>query len=239
MIIAVIPARGGSKRIPGKNTKMFCGKPIIQYSIDAARDSGVFDRIVVSTDSEEIADVARNCGADVPFIRPEELSGDYTTTAPVLAHAIQHLQKAGNPIEFACGIYATAPFVQASDLRDGLATLIRTSANVVIPVTTFDFPIYRGIGLAHDGKMKLLWPHLLKSWEQHEVTRSNDLPEAYHDVGQFYWLRAASFVRDVRLWGAETRAMVIPRKLVVDIDTPEDWEVAELKFSALRASGVT
>ncbi len=233
MIVAIIPARGGSKRIPQKNIRKFCGAPIIKYSIDAARDSGVFDRIIVSTDCDKIAEVAINCGAEVPFRRPIELSDDHTPTAPVLTHAIQQLQQSGANLEFACGIYPTAPLLQSEHLGEGLRMIKATGAKVVIPVTSFDYPIYRGVGISDAGALELLWPQRLTTWEQHEVTRSNDLPEAFHDVGQFYWLRVDAFLRDGRLWGPDTRALVIPRKFVVDIDTPEDWEIAELKRSAL------
>ncbi len=235
MIIAVIPARGGSKRIPGKNIRSFCGRPIIEYSIAAAQESSVFDRIVVSTDCPQIAEVAKECGAEVPFTRPKELSDDFTSTAPVIAYAAEQLQLAGDPVEFICGIYPTAPFLRVDDLRDGLATLRDSDAESVIPVTTYDFTIYRGVGILESGDLELLWPDMLRNWREHETTRSNDLPEAYHDVGQFYWLRASSFLRGPRLWWPNTRPLIVPRKYAVDIDTPEDWEIAELKFNALNS----
>ena len=238
MIAAVIPARGGSQRIPGKNVREFCGQPIIKYVIDAAKASGVFDQVVVSTDCPKIADVARNCGADVPFMRPAELADNFTATAPVLRHAIKELSNSEHELEYVCGIYPTAPFVQPEHLRSGLATLRKTGAKVVIPVTTFDFTIFRGVGISSNGEMTLLWPELLKTWDEHETTRSNDLPEAYHDAGQFYWLHADRFAKNATLWGPETRPMVISRKFVVDIDTPEDWDVAELKQKALILNGV-
>ena len=239
MIVAVIPARGGSQRIPGKNIRDFCGQPIMKYAIDAAKSSDIFDQVIVSTDCPKIADVARKCGADVPFMRPAELADNFTTTAPVLRHAIQELSKSGQTLEYVCGIYPTAPFVQPEHLRTGLATLRQTGAKVVIPVTTFDFPIFRGVGISSNGEMTLLWRDILKNWNEHETTRSNDLPEAYHDAGQFYWLHADRFEKDATIWGAETRPMVISRKFVVDIDTSEDWEVAELRHRALALGELT
>jgi len=220
MIVAVIPARGGSKRIPGKNCRSFCGKPIIEYSIDAARQSSVFDRIIVSTDSEAIADVARKCGAEVPFLRPAELSDDHTPTIPVIRHAVKWLSENDQPVEFACCIYATAPFVQCADLVTGLNELKNAAGSeFAFPVTTFPFPIFRALTITDD-QVDMIWP-------QHELTRSQDLTEAWHDAGQFYWGTAAAWMTANGIFSANCRPIRIPRWRVQDIDTIEDWARAE------------
>ena len=227
MIIAVIPARGGSKRIPGKNTKMFCGKPIIQYAIDAASNAGVFDRIIVSTDSEEIGEVAERCGAEVPFRRPPELSDDHTTTVPVIRHAVECLASPKDPVEYACCIYATAPFVNSEDVQKGLE-LLRSdrSADYAFPITTFPFPIFRSLRI-EDGRVEMFYP-------EHQSTRSQDLPEAWHDAGQFYWGTRSAWTTAKGIFSSASVGIPIPRHRVQDIDTDEDWLRAELMFDALR-----
>ena len=228
--VAIIPARGGSKRIPKKNIKSFNGRPMIQYPIECARVSGIFDEIIVSTDSQEIANVAISAGAKVPFLRPKELADDFTPTAPVLVHAIKELEKTGIEIDFLCCIYATAVFVQPEHLKKGYETITSTGASSVFSVTTFDFPIFRALKINNRGCLEMLWP-------EHELTRSNDLPEVYHDAGQFYWLKKDEFLKNQKIYTLDARPVIIPRKFVEDIDTPEDWEAAEIKFKVMFQGG--
>lgn len=230
MNVAVIPARGGSKRVPNKNMKLFAGKPIIAYSIEAAQQSGVFDRIIVSTDSEEIARVAREYGAETPFLRPAELSDDFTPTAPVMLHALEWLRESGFHPEYLCCIYATAPFVRPEYIRQGLDLVMREGVTSAFSVTTFPFPIFRALRITESGAVKMYWP-------EYELTRSNDLEEAYHDAGQFYWVDCPLFRREQKMYGSHSLPVVLPRYLVQDIDTPEDWETAEKMFEAMDGSG--
>ncbi len=230
MNIAIIPARGGSKRIPGKNIKNFCGRPMIAWPISAARDSGIFDQIIVSTDSEEIAAVAREWGAQTPFLRPAELSDDFTPTAPVLLHALEVLAKEGIEPEHICCIYPTAPFVQPEYLRHGLDEIRSHHAPGALGVTTFDFPILRAFQQCADGSVAFHWP-------EYELTRSQDLPEFLHDAGQFYWLDTACFLEQKRAIMPGVRPVILPRERTLDIDTPEDWNMAELMGRMLLTKG--
>lgn len=225
MKLAVIPARGGSKRIPRKNIKPFCGKPMIAWPIEAARASGCFNRIVVSTDDEEIAEVARNCGAETPFLRPAELSDDHTGTIPVIAHAIAWQQARGESPSEVCCIYATAPFVRAEDLRSGLDVLARTACDYAFSVTSYAFPIQRAVRITGQGRIEMFHP-------EHFNTRSQDLEEAFHDAGQFYWGRAAAWLAHKPIFSIDAAPVILPRHRVQDIDTPEDWERAEWLFKA-------
>lgn len=227
MRVAIIPARGGSKRIPRKNIKLFSGLPIIAYSIKAAQESGLFDRIIVTTDDEEIANVARNYGAETPFIRPKELSDDHTATIPVIAHAIQTLQTNGDVIDAACCIYATAPFIRAEDIQSAYNTLITYHKQYAFPVTTFPFPIQRGVKRDKEGNIKMFYP-------EHFATRSQDLEEAYHDVGQFYWGTAEGWLSNTPIFSDAATTIVLPRHLVQDIDTLEDWSRAELMYKVIQ-----
>ncbi|MFH1019058.1 MAG: pseudaminic acid cytidylyltransferase [Pseudomonadota bacterium] len=227
MNVAIIPARGGSKRIPGKNVKPFAGKPIIVWSIEAAQSAGIFDRIIVTTDSEEIALVARQYGAETPFVRPPELSGDHTPTAPVIAHCLEWLIEQGSPAQYACCIYATAPFVRAHFLKQGYELLVTRKVSSVFSVTSFPFPIFRAMRIGDNGHLSMFWP-------EHELTRSQDLPEAVHDAGQFYWLDCEVFLKSGRVYGNDALPVILPRYLVQDIDTLEDWQTAEYMFSALQ-----
>lgn len=228
MKVAVIPARGGSKRIPRKNIRAFLGRPIVAYSIAAAERSGVCDRILVSTDDAEIAETARALGAETPFLRPPELSDDRTGTAAVVKHALEWLDRAGAPADFACCIYATAPFVRAEDIADGLRRLEASSQAFAFSVTSFPFPIQRALRLAGDGVLP---------FEPAEAeTRSQDLEEAYHDAGQFYWGRAAAWLADTPLFAPTSIPVVLPRHRVQDIDTEEDWLRAEHMYRALAAA---
>ena len=227
MIVAIIPARGGSKRIPNKNIKLFAGHPIISYSINAAQKSRLFDRIIVSTDSEEIVKVAKSYGAEVPFIRPSELADDLTGTAPVLLHALNWLDDHGYTTDYFCCIYATAPFIQAVYIKKGFDLIKDKDAVTAFSVTTFPSPIFRALKIDENGHMKMFWP-------EHENSRSNDLPEAYHDAGQFYWGNTEKFVRGKTFFSSDAVPVVLPRYLVQDIDTPEDWETAEKMYSVLQ-----
>lgn len=228
MRLAVIPARGGSKRIPRKNIKVFAGRPIIAWSIAAARDSGCFDRIIVSTDDREIADIARDAGADVSFLRPSELADDHTGTMAVVAHAIRWHVDAGQAPDPVCCLYATAPFVRAEDLRRGREVLDRSGADFAFSVTRYAFPIQRALHVDADGRVEMFQP-------EHFKTRSQDLEEAFHDAGQFYWGRAAAWCAGGSLFGPAARAVLLPQDRVQDIDTPEDWARAERMFRAMQA----
>jgi N-acylneuraminate cytidylyltransferase len=227
MRLAVIPARGGSKRIPRKNIKSFCGKPMIAWSIEEAQKSGCFDRIIVSTDDAEIADVAVSCGADVPFMRPPELSDDHTTTIPVIAHAVAWQRSHGELPTQVCCIYATAPFILADDLRQGCAVLEQGDCDYVFSVTRYAAPIQRAIRITSVGRVEMFSP-------EHINTRSQDLEEAYHDAGQFYWGRAEAWLLGRPIFSHDAMPLIIARYRVQDIDTPEDWQRAALMFDAIR-----
>lgn len=227
-VVAVIPARGGSKRIPGKNIKPFCGQPIIAWSIQAALASGCFDRVIVSTDDDRIAEVAEAQGAEVPFRRPAALANDHATTVPVIAHALEWLAAAGTPTALACCLYATAPFVRGEDLRQGHGRLMESGSDFVFPVTSYAFPIQRALRLDHDQRVAMFQP-------AHFNTRSQDLEPAFHDAGQFYWGRAEAWRQGRVMFGPGSVAMRLPRYRVQDIDTPEDWRRAEALFRVLQA----
>ncbi len=229
MKVAIIPARGGSKRIPGKNIRNFSGKPIIAYSIEMAKKTNLFDLIIVSTDSPEIKEIAIEYGAEVPFIRPDYLSDDITPTAPVLEHAVKELELLGIKIEDFCCIYPTAPFISDRYIKEGYNVLKEKECSVVFSVTTFDFTIYRAVEICEDGRVEMINP-------EHKLTRSQDLLEAYHDAGQFYWFNKNKFINNPTLLPDDCYPVVLPRKLVQDIDTLEDWEVAEYMFKAQELS---
>jgi pseudaminic acid cytidylyltransferase len=226
MKVAIIPARGGSKRIPRKNIKNFNGKPIIAWSIEAAIRSRCFDQIVVSTDDDEIAKIAIQYGSSVPFIRPAELSCDHTTTTPVIAHAIDWLQTYKSKVEFACCIYATAPLLQSDDIRKGLKSMQDNDSNYAFAVTNFQFPIQRALKIQPAGGVQMFNDAFLS-------TRSQDLEPAYHDAGQFYWGKAEAWLNQSPVYDLNSIPIVIPHYRVQDIDTPEDWIRAELLAKAL------
>ncbi|MDB4638756.1 pseudaminic acid cytidylyltransferase [bacterium] len=227
MKVALIPARGGSKRIPRKNIRSFRGRPMIAWSIAAAHDSGCFDRIVVSTDDKEIADVALRYGAEVPFFRPGYLADDKATTQAVVLHALQWCEQNSVSVEALCCLYATAPFVQPSDLAEA-AGLLETSSpqSFVFTATSFPFPIQRAIRINMDGCSVMFQP-------EHFNTRSQDLEEAYHDAGQFYWARPSAWASSSNLF-EEGRPLLLPRWRVQDIDTEEDWRRAEILHRLLE-----
>ena len=222
--IAIIPARGGSKRIPRKNVREFCGKPMIAWSIDAARESELFERILVSTDDQEIAEVARSCGAEVPFLRPSQLSDDHTGTTAVIAHAVEWLAEHDQCPEHVCCIYATAPFLNAEDLRQGLELLSSGDWSYVFSATDFAAPVFRAFQAGAEG-LKMLYP-------EHEMTRSQDLPDVLHDAAQFYWGRKDAWLQQRSMFAADSTVVRLPRWRVQDIDTPGDWARAE---SMMRA----
>ena len=228
--VAVIPARGGSKRIPRKNIREFAGKPIIAYSIEAALKSQLFDRIIVSTDDEEIASVSQHYGAEVPFMRPAELSDDYTGTNAVTKHALDWLNANGQHVDYACCIYATAPFIQMRYLKEGYERLLGSGKLFVFSVTSFPFPIQRAIKINKQGEVVAFHP-------ENYYVRSQDLEEAFHDAGQFYWGRAEAFLEDVMPYSPVSLPVILPRYLVQDIDTPEDWLRAEYMYQVLHRSG--
>ncbi len=228
MKLCVIPARGGSKRIPRKNIKLFCGKPMIAWSIEAALQSGCFDQIIVSTDDAEIAEVARQYGAQVPFMRPVALSDDHTGTTAVIAHAIDWFAAQGQMPEQVCCLYATAPFVTHVDLLNGLQVLAEAGCDFAFTVTSYAFPIQRAIRITEAKRVEMFNP-------EHFSTRSQDLEEAYHDAGQFYWGRTSAWLANKRIFGPASAPVLLPRHRVQDIDTPEDWLRAEWLFKAMQA----
>jgi N-acylneuraminate cytidylyltransferase len=228
--IAIIPARGGSQRIPRKNIRPFAGRPIIAYSIDAARNSALFDRIVVSTDDSEIAEVARAAGAEVPFMRPKELADDRTGVAEVIKHALEWFAARGQRFDAACLIYPTAPFLTGGALREGLQTLEASKRSFALAVTPYAFPIQRSVKVNDEGAIEAFWP-------EHAFSRSQDLEPAYHDAGQFCWGRAEAFLQSITIFSIASAAVVLPRSLVQDIDTPDDWHNAEIAYETLQRRG--
>lgn len=230
MRVGIIPARGGSKRIPRKNIKDFCGKPMIAWSIEAAKASACFDKVIVSTDDQEIANIAQLWGACVPFIRPPELSDDYTGTIPVIRHAVQWLQTHEGEVDFACCIYATAPFVSEQDLQAGWKLINGSEYDYAFSVTSYGFPIQRAIRITEQGRVGMFNP-------EYSIYRSQDLEEAWHDAGQFYWGTAEAWCEERAIFGEGSIPVKLPRHRVQDIDTSEDWTKAEWLFRAMQAEG--
>lgn len=229
MNVAIIPARGGSKRIPRKNIKEFCGKPMIAWSIEAALQSSCFEQVIVSTDDPEIAEIARSYGAMTPFTRPPELSDDHSSTAEVVRHAIEWIKCRHIHPSAICCIYATAPFIIADDIKNSLSLLIEGECDYALPVTTFPFPIQRALRLKENHFLKMMTPQFFRS-------RSQDLEEAYHDAGQFCWGATNAWLEGKPVFDAKALALIIPRYRVQDIDTEEDWQRAELLFKALGSA---
>ncbi|MGL5947843.1 MAG: pseudaminic acid cytidylyltransferase [Aeromonas sp.] len=223
MAIAIIPARGGSKRIPKKNLRSFCGQPMLSYAINAAHASGCFSHVVVSTDDAEIARIAEELGALVPFLRAPELADDHTGTTPVVIDTIERLAELGIRSEHYCCIYATVPLIDAHDITAAQQQLLFGTAALVYSVAEFAFPIQRAVRMRDNGEVEPFWPEMM-------AQRSQDLEPAYQDAGQFYW-----GTREAWLNGSTRKAAhVLPRWRVVDIDTPEDWRLAELLYQALH-----
>lgn len=223
--VAVITARGGSKRIPRKNIKLFLGKPIITYSIKAALGSGMFDEVMVSTDDEEIAEIAKKAGATVPFFRSKETSNDFANTTDVMLEVLAEYEKLGKHFSYACCIYPTAPFITAEKLKNAMNMLEETEADSILPVVKFSFPPQRSV-IMEDGYLKFKWP-------EHMFTRSQDLEPFYHDAGQFYAMRIDSFRTQKRLVMDKTIPMEMPEIEVQDIDSEEDWQIAEVKYRVM------
>jgi len=228
-IVAVIPARGGSKRIPRKNIKNFCGKPMVAWPIETAKASGLFDYIIVSTDDPEIAEVAKECGAEVPFMRPPELSDDHVSTDSVVLHAVQESQRIYGSVRHGCCVYPTSPFLTTDDLHRGLDMLIAYNATSAFPVVKYDFPIEQAF-LLNGTRPYAKWSDKLKE-------RSQDLPDHYHDAGMFYWFDVEKFLTEGQLFSVNSVVFVIPRGRCQDINTPEDWEHAEIKFRVIAERG--
>ena len=231
MNICVIPARGGSKRIPRKNIKEFNGKPIIAYSIEAALESNCFDQVIVSTDDDEIAEISKTYGAKVPFIRPAELSNDYAGTIPVIKHTIEWLEGHNNAVDNVCCLYATAPFIQSQTISKAFQQLLESKADYCFSVTSFAFPIQRSLRITQDDKVGMFYP------ENFNV-RSQDLEESYHDAGQFYWGKAQAFKDELPIFSEAASPYILPRYLVQDIDTTEDWIRAEAMYRVLQETGL-
>jgi len=228
MKIAVIPARGGSKRIPRKNIRVFAGKPMIHWPIEAALQSGLFDDVIVSTDDEEIASIAQEAGAHVPFMRPKSLADDHTGTIAVMAHAMDWADQSALEVEAACCIYATAPTIDPADLAAGLKLLLESGKDFAFASTDFASPIFRAFRQAEDGGTQMFWPDKF-------ATRSQDLPRALHDAAQFYWGLPRAWQTTQSLFGSNAAPLIIPRWKVQDIDTLDDWVRAEALFRSLKA----
>jgi len=223
--LAIITARGGSKRIPRKNIKSFLGKPIIQYSIEEANNARCFDEVMVSTDDREIAEMSVSMGAAVPFQRSAETSDDHSTTADVIIEVLESYKKIGKEFDYCCCIYPTAPFVTAFKLQEAYNKLIDSGAESVVPIVRFGFPILRSFKIS-DGLIKMNWPEYM-------TARSQDLPPSFHDCGQFYFLRVDSFLKNKKLFTDFTVPIEMPESEVQDIDNEEDWKVAEIKYTFL------
>lgn len=227
--IALIPARGGSKRIPKKNIRDFLGKPIIAYTIEAAQRSGCFDRIIVSTDCPEIKKVALEYGAEVPFERPDDIADDYSTAIDVIKHTITWAQKDDIDFDLICCLYATAPFMRSTDIIAGENMLLNEpSANYAMTVTSFPFPIQRGV-MVKNNRLEMFQP-------EHFLTRSQDLEESYHDAAQIYWGRPNAFLKDIPVLSDTAMPIILPRHFAQDIDTEEDWIRAELLYKVNQIS---
>lgn len=230
MKIAVIPARGGSKRIPRKNIKSFHGKPMIAFAIDAAVTSEIFDKIIVSTDDDEIAKIAQSYGAEIPFLRPAELANDHAPTVPVIAHAIEACQALGWNVQEVCCIYPAVPFISTNDLSYGYEKFLETGAHYVFPVTEYPSPIQRALRRLPDGEVMPFQP-------KYTATRTQDLEPGYYDVGQMYWGKATAWLQGLNIH-LNAFTFIIPEWRVVDIDTPDDWKRAELLYATLTNKGL-
>lgn len=225
--ICIITARGGSKRIPRKNIKNFCGKPIIAYSIEAAMTSQIFNTVMVSTDDEEIAQIAKQYGAAVPFLRSQENSDGYASTADVIIEVINEYQNLGIIFDNICCLYPTAPFVTSSNLREGHEMLYKNNFDSVFSVCTFSSPILRALKISSSKKIDMIW-------EENINKRSQDLQPTYYDAGQFYWLNTNSFLKDKKLFTNNSGGFIRPEMEVQDIDNYSDWKLAEIKFKILN-----
>ncbi len=224
--IAIIPARGGSKRIPRKNIKSFLGRPIITYSIECAIKSNLFDVVMVSTDDKEIAQISKESGANVPFLRSTENSNDYVGTAEVLLEVLEKYKSEGSFFEYCCCIYPTAPFVKSEAIIEGFNMMAQNNYDAIFPIVKYSYPIQRSVEISDEGYTKMLWP-------ENYNKRSQDLPPIYHDAGQFYWLKSDSLFREQTLWPEKTGSIIVSEKSAQDIDNLTDWEIAELKYKLI------
>tara|TARA_B100000674_G_C37871532_1_gene929725 strand:- start:566 stop:1285 length:720 start_codon:yes stop_codon:yes gene_type:complete len=229
MKLCVIPARGGSKRIPKKNIKDFFGKPLISYSIKVALESNLFERVIVSTDDLEIAEISKEFGAEIPFIRPKELSDDHVGLEDVIDHAFAHFENLGERFEYICTIYATAPFIKKTYINMGYEALRDSDAINAFSCTSMPFPIQRTFKINKQGRCEMFTP-------EHYQARSQDLEEAFHDAGQFCWTNKLRQEKNKKnmIYSEVSIPITVPRNLVQDIDTPEDWIEAELLFEILK-----
>lgn len=227
---AIIPARGGSVRVPRKNVRPFLGRPMISYVLGTALRSGLFEQVVVSTDDEEIAGVARECGASVPFLRPAALAGNDTPTSAVVLHALDRLEEHGKigEADYLCCVYPTAVLTTIDDLRRGLQILVDTGAATAYSVVEYPHPIWRAMRENPDGRIEMIWP-------EHANTRTQDLPRTFHDAGQFYWARVSTYRAERSFYTTNSVPVLLPRFRVQDIDTPEDWTRAELIYRVLHS----
>ncbi len=225
--VAIITARGGSKRIPGKNIKPFLGKPIIAYSIEAALSSGLFSEVMVSTDNDAIAGAAKKCGAVVPFVRSKKNADDFASTADVMLEVLEQYKTKGKHFEYSCCLYPTAPFISATSLKSAFELLVQKNLDSVLPVVAFSYPIQRALRMQND-RIQMFQPENLKK-------RSQDLEKAYHDSGQFYFLKVESFLKQKEMFMAKSGGIVISELEAQDIDNETDWKLAELKFQLLNA----
>lgn len=221
-ILAIIPARGGSKRIPRKNIRPFLGTPIISYSIRAAQAAGCFDEIMVSTDDEEIAKISKQEGAAVPFFRSAAMSNDFATLAQVCEEVLEQYHKLGKQFEYICCILPTAPLISGIQLKQAYDIMDSHNIDAVLPVVKFSYPVFRALKI-ENGRTRMIWP-------ENYNTRSQDLPETYHDAGQFYWLRTDQFLKEKKFFLENTEAFELSEMQVQDIDTETDWNLAELKY---------
>jgi pseudaminic acid cytidylyltransferase len=226
--LCIIPARGGSKRIPRKNIRDFLGKPIIAYSIEAALNSGLFEEVMVSTDDKEIAEIAQKYGAKVPFFRSEKNANDFATTADVIKEVMADYTKTDKEFDNFCCCYPTAPFISSARLNEGLKQLQSPSVSSVFPVAEFGYPILRSLKMEDDGRVSMNWPDQLNA-------RSQDLPKAYHDAGQWYWMKTTDFLSTGKIIGENSYGLQLEAIEVQDIDNEIDWKLAELKYELLQS----
>lgn len=229
--LAVIPARGGSKRIPRKNIRPFLGKPVIAYSVEAALACGKYDLVMVSTDDAEIADVARSFGAEVPFMRSERTSDDFATTADVLEEVLGRLEQQGESFDTISCIYSTAPFLTPETIADAFEMMEASGFDSVFTAVQYSYPIQRSLKISGQGRIAMNWP-------EYRNSRSQDLEPAYHDAGQFYLARVPFFLREKTLWGDNTGGLVLPETCVQDLDTETDWAIAEMKYALAHGTGL-
>ena len=221
--LAIIPARGGSKRIPKKNIKNFLGVPVISYAIKAAIESNAFEKIIVSTDCKEIAEISKKFGAEVPFFRSKQNSNDFASTDDVIQEVLEYYSNIGEDFEYACCIYPVNPFLKVDNINSGLVKLIDNNFDCVFSAVKYSYPIQRAFRIDQEKKIKMLNP-------KNYLKRSQDLSETFHDAAQFYWFKVSSFIKEKKLWTDNTSVIVVAESEVQDIDNKTDWEIAEIKF---------